>query len=136
MTILRPLDSFAHSPWVFPGPKDPLKPWNAQSFVNHVFTPALVKTGLQDVCWHTLRHTAASRRVMAGVDLVSVQKFMGHLNIETTLRYAHLSPGHLREAMNRGSLIGTATKIDTSPLRLESVKVGASVEVIEETGKE
>ena len=47
---------------------------------------------------------------MAGVDLVSVQKFMGHPNIETTLRYAHLSPGHLREAVNRGTLANVLAK--------------------------
>ena len=51
---------------------------------------------------------------MAGVDLVSVQKIMGHLNIETMLRYAHLSPGHLREAVNHGSLTETVTRIDTT----------------------
>lgn len=50
---------------------------------------ALRKAGIQGANWHTLRHTAASRRVMAGVDLVSVKKIMGHRNIETTLRYSH-----------------------------------------------
>lgn len=104
LAILRSLDSIVSSPWVFPSPKNPLKPWNAQSFVNHVFSPALAKAGIQGVCWHTLRHTAASRRVMAGVDLVSVQKILGHQDIQTTLRYSHLSPGHLRDAVNRGSL--------------------------------
>jgi site-specific recombinase XerD len=37
---------------------------------------------------------------MADVGSVSVQKIVGHLNIETTLRYAHLSPGHLWHAVN------------------------------------
>ena len=97
--LMRSLDSIAHSPWVFPNPKNPLKPWNFQSFVNHCYSPYLQKADIQGACWHTLRHTAASRRVMAGVDLVSVQKFMGHPNIETTLRYAHLSPDRLRDAV-------------------------------------
>jgi integrase len=113
LAILRSLDSIGSSPWVFPSPKNSLKPWNAQSFVNHVFSPALAKAGIQGACWHTLRHTAASRRVMAGVDLVSVKEILGHLDIQTTLRYSHLSPGHLREAVNRGSLTGTATKTAT-----------------------
>jgi site-specific recombinase XerD len=78
-----------------PKPKNSLKPWNVQGFVNHVFTPALANTGIQAACWHTLRHTAARRQVMAGVGLGSVQKIMGHLNIETALRYARLSPAHL-----------------------------------------
>ena len=47
---------------------------------------------------------------MAGVDLVSVKEILGHRDIETTMRYAHLAPGHLRDAVNRGSLIGTVTE--------------------------
>ena len=111
--ILRSLDSFIRSPWVFPSPINPLHSWNPQSFVNHVFPPFLQKAGIQGVCWHTLRHTAASRRVMAGVDLVSVKEILGHRDIQTTLRYAHLAPGHLRDAVNRGSLTGTVTKTVT-----------------------
>jgi integrase len=114
--ILRSLDSFMRSPWVFPSPKNPLHSWDPQSFVNHVYSPALTKAGIQGVCWHTLRHTAASRRVMAGVDLVSVKEILGHRDIQTTLRYAHLSPGHLRDAVNRGSLPGTVTKTVTKEI--------------------
>jgi len=114
--ILRSLDSFMRSPWVFPSPKNPLYSSNPQSFVNHVFSPALAKAGIQGACWHTLRHTAASRRVMAGVDLVSVKEILGHRDIQTTLRYAHLSPGHLRDAVNRGSLPGTVTKTVTKEI--------------------
>ena len=118
--ILRSLDSFVRSPWVFPSPKFPLQSWNPQSFVNHFYSPYLQKAGIQGVCWHTLRHTAASRRVMAGVDLVSVKEILGHRDIQTTLRYSHLSPGHLQEAVNRGSLTRTVTKTVTSPLAHKS----------------
>ena len=112
--ILRSLDSFVRSPWVFHSPKNPLKHWNAQSFVNHIFKPTLQNAGILGACWHTLRHTAASRRIMAGVDLVSVKEILGHRDIQTTLRYSHLSPGHLREAVNRGSLSRTVTKTVTN----------------------
>jgi site-specific recombinase XerD len=37
---------------------------------------------------------------MAGVDLVSVKEILGHRDIQTMLRYAHLAPEHLREAVN------------------------------------
>jgi len=109
-SILRSLTSFVESPWVFPGIECKTAPMDSRAFLRRAFEPALRKTGIQGVSWHTLRHTAASRRVMAGVDLVAVRHFLGHRDIETTLRYAHLSPGHLSEAVNRGSLFGTGSK--------------------------
>ena len=42
--------------------------------------------------------------IMAGVDLVSVKGIVGHRDIQTTLRYTHLAPGHLQGAVNRGNL--------------------------------
>ncbi|RWM84285.1 site-specific integrase [Mesorhizobium sp.] len=44
---------------------------------------------------HMLRHTCASRLVMAGVGLPQVMKWMGHKSIQTTMRYAHLAPKDL-----------------------------------------
>lgn len=50
---------------------------------------------------HSLRHTFASHLVMSGVDLPTVQKLMGHSDIQTTMIYAHLAPDHLAEAVDR-----------------------------------
>lgn len=50
---------------------------------------------------HSLRHTFASHLVMSGVDLPTVQKLMGHSDIQTTMIYAHLAPDHLAEAVER-----------------------------------
>ncbi len=59
------------------------------------FDAAVTKLGLTDVVIHTLRHTTASRLVMRGVDIYRVMKFMGHANVRTTMRYAHLAPDSL-----------------------------------------
>lgn len=47
---------------------------------------------------HALRHTCASRLVQRGIGLKQVQAFLGHESIQTTMRYAHLSPNSLDEA--------------------------------------
>ena len=111
--ILRSFDSFLRSAWVFPGLKDATQPMNSRAFLRRSYEPKLRQAGITGACWHSLRHTAASRRIMAGVDLVSVKEILGHRDIQTTLRYAHLSPKHLRDAVNRGSLSGTVTKTVT-----------------------
>jgi len=48
---------------------------------------------------HDLRHSAASYLIMLGIDIVTVKEILGHSSINMTLRYAHLSPVHKREAM-------------------------------------
>ncbi len=49
--------------------------------------------------WHDLRHTYASHLAMRGVPLKVIQELMGHVTIEMTERYAHLSPDTRREAV-------------------------------------
>ena len=112
-SILRSFDSFLRSAWVFPGLKDMTQPMDSRAFLRRSYEPGLRQAGITGACWHSLRHTAASRRIMAGVDLVSVKEILGHRDIQTTLRYAHLAPEHLRDAVNRGSLSGTVTKTVT-----------------------
>jgi site-specific recombinase XerD len=65
------------------------------------FEVACEEAAIEGVTWHILRHTFASRLVMAGVDLKTVQELMGHKTIAMTARYAHLSPGHLKTAINK-----------------------------------
>jgi len=56
---------------------------------------------LRDVTWHVFRHTFISRLVMAGVDLRTTQELAGHKDISMTVRYAHLSPDHKLNAIDR-----------------------------------
>jgi integrase len=63
------------------------------------FTRACARAKIYRVTPHTLRHTFASRLVMNGVDLRTVQELGGWKTIEMVLRYAHLSPNHKLKAV-------------------------------------
>jgi hypothetical protein len=62
--------------------------------------------GYKDFTFHDLRHTFASRLVMAGVDVPTVQALMGHKTITMTLRYTHLTNAHKRQAVQVLERIG------------------------------
>jgi site-specific recombinase XerD len=56
---------------------------------------------LDGLTWHGLRHTFASRLVMAGVDLRTVAELGGWQTLAMVQRYAHLAPAHLDAAVAR-----------------------------------
>lgn len=48
---------------------------------------------------HAAPHTFASRLVMTGVDLKTVQELMGHEMLAMTAQYAHIAPTHKEQAL-------------------------------------
>src|SRR6185312_5763040 len=57
------------------------------------------RSELQNFRFHDLRHHFASRLVQAGVPFNTVRELLGHADTTMVLRYAHLSPDHLAEAV-------------------------------------
>jgi integrase len=90
--LLKKIPRRFKNPYVFPGEK----PGTARTDLPKSWEPSLQKAGILDFHWHDLRHTFASRLMMKGADLYEVMRLLGHTNIETTQRYAHLSPKHLQ----------------------------------------
>lgn len=58
------------------------------------------RAGLKDVRIHDLRHTFASVAVAAGQGLPMIGKLLGHSQVQTTARYAHLAGHPVRAAAN------------------------------------
>src|SRR5206468_3510664 len=50
---------------------------------------------------HTLRHTAITHLVQAGVDLPTVQRVSGHKSFEMVRRYAHQNAEHVQKALTK-----------------------------------
>ena len=63
------------------------------------------KAGISDVRIHDLRHSFASFMIKNGVSLFEVSKLLGHSNIATTMRYAHLSDRELVNVARKGGSI-------------------------------
>jgi integrase len=86
--------------WVFPNPKT-LKPFVS---IYHSWHRARTEADLQEVRMHDLRHSYASFLVNSGRSLFEVQRLLGHTQVKTTQRYAHLSHDTLLDASNAVNL--------------------------------
>ena len=74
------------------------------------FEHAVHTAGIADLTFHDWRHTFASRLVMSGIDLPTVQALMGHKDISMTLRYTHLSSDHKQRAVKALECLGNKSQ--------------------------
>ncbi len=65
---------------------------------------------------HVLRHTFASHFMMAGGNIVVLQRILGHANLTMTMRYSHFAPDHLEQARVLNPLDRMGHFLDTSLL--------------------
>ncbi len=65
------------------------------------FRAALKAADIKNFRFHDLRHTCASYMAQAGASLLEIGQVLGHKNLETTKRYAHLTKSHSQELVAR-----------------------------------
>jgi integrase len=115
LTLLANVPHDDQCPYVFANPKTK-KPYCA---VFNSWNTARKKAGLSEVRIHDLRHSFASFLVNAGRSIYEVQKILGHTQIKTTQRYAHLSQDTLLDAADAvGNLIGATPLPSPTPAQL------------------
>jgi integrase len=98
-TILKARASAAKNQYVFASVDNPERPIGT---VRKAHNAAMRRAKLKPVFrLYDLRHTYASRAVMAGVDLPTLAALLGHTNIQMTMRYVHPAEEHKREAAGK-----------------------------------
>jgi integrase len=95
--VLEKIERVEKNPWVIVGTKPGARLTDLQPF----WQRARARAGLKDVRIHDLRHTFASTAVAAGQGLPMIGKLLGHTQVQTTARYAHLAADPVKEAVNR-----------------------------------
>lgn len=94
--------------WLFPGdtPGQPVKE------IRRFWLRMQREAGIEGVRIHDLRHTFASLLVSGGASLEMIGRLLGHTQMTTTQRYAHLMDSPLREGVNAvASIIGSRPKL-------------------------
>ena len=95
--VLEKIERIEGNPWVIVGTKPGARLTDLQPFWQRV----RARAGLKDVRIHDLRHTFASTAVASGQGLPMIGKLLGHTQVQTTARYAHLAADPIRDAADQ-----------------------------------
>jgi integrase len=96
--LLLGLNGQRRGPFVFPGRGDSSR-HVSDSYVRENFHAATLRARIEDLCFHDLRHTAATRMAEAGAHIVDIKAVLGHADIKMTARYAHSTTDGARRAV-------------------------------------
>ena len=97
--LLRDANRVDGNPWVIAGNLPGKRLSDLQPFWQRV----RARAGVKDVRIHDLRHTFASTAVASGQGLPMIGKLLGHTQVQTTARYAHLAAEPVRTAADEVS---------------------------------
>ena len=97
VSVLAALPRVPGNPWVIPG----AKPGGHLSNLNDHWLRIRARAGLDDVRIHDLRHSFASRALALGESLPTIGRLLGHGQVTTTARYAHLARDAVKASASR-----------------------------------
>lgn len=95
--VLKSSRKGARDAFLFPSKDGKLS--RHQGHADRPLKGALKRAGLRPIRFHDLRHSFASQLASGGRSLKEVQEVLGHESTAVTMRYAHLAPGRMREAV-------------------------------------
>ena len=95
--VLERIPRLADSPWVIPGRVEGRPMRN----IDEAWGVVCELAGLEDTRIHDCRHSFASRALALGENLPMIGRLLGHSELQTTERYAHLDRDWVREAAVR-----------------------------------
>jgi len=80
-------------------PEAPVLPEREPKVISRGFSRLVADLAIPALRFHDLHHHAVSMLTMSGVPQRSIMEILGHRDPRMTMRYQHLSPGHLRDAI-------------------------------------
>ncbi|MDE0715164.1 MAG: site-specific integrase, partial [Gammaproteobacteria bacterium] len=95
--VLSGIPRMDGNPWVIPGKAEGKPMQNLRTS----WRSLCKRAGIEDMRIHDCRHSFASRALALGESLPAIGKLLGHSQVETTARYAHLAQDSVREATQR-----------------------------------
>jgi integrase len=95
--VLEKIERVEGNPWVIVGTLPGARLSDLQPFWQRV----RARAGLKNVRIHDLRHTFASTAVVSGQGLPMIGKLLGHTQVQTTARYAHLAADPVKTAADQ-----------------------------------
>jgi integrase len=105
--LLRDAQRIGGNPWVIAG----TLPSKRLSDLQPLWKRVRARAGVKDVRIHDLRHTFASTAVASGQGRPMIGKLLGHTQVQTTARYAHLDPVYVDMAVMRWQALTGGTAI-------------------------
>lgn len=113
--LLHRLSEQQRMPWVFPG-----RGGRPRRDMNYTWKRICERAGIHGLRIHDLRHSYASHLVNAGFSLPVIGQLLGHTQIATTSRYAHLYDDVQRQATERvGAIITGKPAADIVPIKAD-----------------